>query len=221
MHYTILTILQHLAALVSIIIAIDVFRKGNRAPLLVILSCYSSLSIIADHISLYYPSREVGQFTLAIFTVIEMITFSFILYQLNKKKLNIILIVITNLIFYIPMFRAIYLIYMKRHGVEGLPISLYFFESISLILPCIAYFIFLFKQKSGYLNNQRFSFWIVTGISSWIFLTTPYYILIYATTNIYINLLDDINPIANIIMHSCLIKAYLCLTKYENQITIT
>jgi hypothetical protein len=85
--YTLLTILQHLVALGSIIIGINIYRKQKPTQTVIALIIYSIISIIVDHISLYFPIKVVGEASLIVFTVFEL-TLSFRYYYIDLINSN-------------------------------------------------------------------------------------------------------------------------------------
>jgi heme/copper-type cytochrome/quinol oxidase subunit 4 len=105
------------------------------------------------------------------------------------------------------------IMYKDKINMAALATSSFFAEDLLLLVPCLAFFVYFFHDKKNNSKRVQFNFWIASGFLSWLLLTTPFWVLGVLANFSHQQLLNNINPIANIIMHSCLIKAYLCLRK--------
>ncbi len=87
-------------------------------------------------------------------------------------------------------------------------------EFLFLLVPCVYYFLQLFKTKSTLRLTEKPSFWIVTGIFFYCFISVPFYVIRRYLVNSYPELFGIIGAtffyipfIVNILF---LIKAFLC-----------
>lgn len=87
-------------------------------------------------------------------------------------------------------------------------------EFVFLLIPCVYYFLQLFKLNSSVRLTERPSFWIVTGIFFFSLISIPYYLLSryfkntqYELKNLFDAVLIYIPFTANFLF---LIKAFLC-----------
>lgn len=87
-------------------------------------------------------------------------------------------------------------------------------EFVFLFVPCIYYFLQLFKPNSSIRLPERPSFWIVTGIFFYCFISVPFYIirryLINANPELYGIIGATFFYIPFIVNILFLIKAFLC-----------
>lgn len=87
-------------------------------------------------------------------------------------------------------------------------------EFVFMLVPCVYYFIQLFKTSSSFRLTERPSFWIVTGIFFFSLISIPYYLL----NRYFFNSQFELRKLFNAILYYTpftanfifLIKAFLC-----------
>lgn len=117
--------------------------------------------------------KQIVLYTDHFFTLVEMMVFSHFFYHILKNLL-IRRIILLMVILFIVYFLLFLLLSISNHGLESEMVQqAYTVENLLLAIPCVCYFIELFKKNLTLSLKKEPAFWIVTGLSFFLACTLP------------------------------------------------
>ena len=179
-----------------------------------LLNLIFSASALISKKPLHITLLKVNQFADYFFTLIEFLIFSLFfrknLSGLKFKKILAAIKIIFILTGVLLLFRDIFL--------TGLPqlkstYLLYNLQAISLLIPCIFYYIEIFRLKPTLNLLEEPSFWVVTGVSFFMITTFPFSLAVDYLHGISENLARSFFTLFYIfytLLFLMIIKGHLC-----------
>jgi hypothetical protein len=165
-------------------------------------------SALIHHIELYADY---------VFTLFEFCVFIFFFKQTLSYKSHRRMVNLISVVYLCGSFLLLIKDFLKRDNLEtDTEVILWELQAICLLIPCVFYFIQIFRSAKNYLSRER-SFWIVSGLSLFMASSLPFsifsnYILAQST-----NLAANFTAIFNIfycVLFLMITKGHLC--KVEN-----
>lgn len=181
--------------------------------LIIIIISYIA-AILCDNKILQYNQFSLESYADYFFTLVEMLIFMhfFSLVLKNKSKKKILIFV--QLFFIVYFIIELFLNEKFPNKITNETQSrVYTTEAIILLIPCVMYFIELFRTPSS--SNLKFnpSFWIVSGLFFFLICTLPYSLVENYLRKKHLSLLASFYSlfyIFYIIFFLMITKAYLC-----------
>jgi hypothetical protein len=184
------------------------------------LSCYLlnmiiySLFPFSEIYRKYIISKNYETFVDLSFTIVEFFVFTLFFRRVLKQSLNRILIISVEITFSLLTI-IIVLTSVIQYGFLTLATlqSIFSFQASLLLIPCVVYFITIFKSPPIIKLSNEPEFWIVCGLSFFLICTMPFSLFInYINSknyNLY-NYLYSIFYIFYSLLFVMITRAFLC-----------
>jgi hypothetical protein len=171
---------------------------------------YCLVNVIVELLTKLFPSIKGTDYN--IFTLFELLYFSYFLFKLIESKITKRVVQILN-----SFFIFYFIVSIIKNGVNISSTPFVLFESIILIIPCIIYFKELFKKLNIVNIRREPSFWMVTGILFYFFILIPTILLsayyYYQNMNDVAGSLYAISNYSQLISYVLFIIAMTCRRK--------
>jgi hypothetical protein len=207
--------------LTALIIGLLYIRKDKAGQFFIAYIAFDFCILLADFffttstgISKKFTSGFINTTNTLIAFIELLVYFQLFLKILDSQKIKKILAVLTVIycaiiiIFLSTKFSFITSRYNYISNITGT------IEFVFLLIPCIYYFLQLFKTNSPLPLTDRPSFWIVIGIFLYSLISIPYYLLYSYIVNSHLELRQIFNACLYYIPFTAnfifLIKAFLC-----------
>jgi len=158
--------------LISILLLIYIRQISKQKELVAIL-IYCSLAVIINKIIDIYHDAPFIDLLYGLFTFVEFVTFSFILWlQLQKKQAKKVLL-LASVLFLL----FIFFYYVSEHyrSIDSIPIGV---ETIIILIACFYYFFEQMNDTTTTFIYSKYGFWIISGIM--LYLAGAFFMYIFA-----------------------------------------
>lgn len=210
-------------AIVGLIVAIYKFKNNSRISKLFIIYFVSyillNIVILIDPKFLFYNSfyfEFVSNVDL-IFTIIEFFIFVIFFKIIFLKPLQLKLLIVITYVFLSLVCGLIIIDYVtfSKLSIKTLQ-SIFTIQAVCVIIPCVLYYLDIYRSQPDIIltNDQRF--WIVTGITFFMVCTLPFSIFINYLNElniVYYKYLYSIFYIFYVLLFTMIIRSFLCKTE--------
>ena len=168
----------------ALVIAIIYIRKTKIGKVFIFYIAFDFCILIIDCFLMSYPGisqKFISYFqdtTNTLIAYIELLVYFYFFRKIlegNKIKKNLTRLVVIYSVVIIIFFTTKFGFVTNRYGYIAYITGA--IEFIFLLVPCVYYFLHLFKSNSLLRLTDRPSFWIVTGIFFFSLISIPYYLL--------------------------------------------
>ena len=194
-------------------------RKERHKSLSVFLFYFGAYFILksiffvpgfVSHSFFYNVWYKVELYSDFIFTFFEYFVFRFFFKSVFKSLKNQIVLTLISYIF-VTLFLVLYIndiLLVKTLRIQTIQ-NLFSIQAVSLLIPCVLYYIEIFKKTPSFNLTNEPSFWVVTGLSFFMLCTLPY--------SIFLNYILSLSPDLFFNLYSIFWIFYIflfCLSSY-------